>query len=345
MKILYFHNGSSTFVEKDIEILKSEHDLKVFHFNVTNKKKLIFEFFKQLIELLKGNTKYDYYFIQFAGFHSVLPIIFSKIFNVKTIIVLGGTDCVSFPSINYGNFNRYFLGKATKFSLKHANLLLPVDSSLVKYEYNYQNNDFPFQGYLFHAPKVKTKYQVIYNGYAPEKWSISENKEEKSFVTIGANLGSRFGLQLKGIDLIVSLAENLPDYKFYIVGGQNIKIPTPSNVVLSPTIPNSELGTFLSSKKYYLQLSMSEGFPNALCEAMLCGCIPIVSNVGAMPFIVNDERLILVKKDLKLLIKLVNQIKLDEINPLEIRNKITSNFHFDKRKIQILHALEKNFNS
>ncbi len=341
MRILYFHNGSSTFVEKDIEILKSEHEVKIFHFNVSNKKKIIFEFFKQLIELLKGNVKYDYYFIQFAGFHSVLPIILSKSFKTKSIIVLGGTDCVAFPSINYGNFNRYFLGKATKFSLKHANLLLPVDSSLVKYEYNYQDNDFPFQGYLFHAPKVKTKYQVIYNGYEPEKWSISDNKEEKSFVTIGANLGSRFGLQLKGIDLIISLAEKLPDYKFYIVGGQKIKIPTPSNVVLSPTIPNSELGIYLSSKKYYLQLSMSEGFPNALCEAMLCGCIPIVSNVGAMPYIVEDKRLVLVKKDLSLLINLISNVEQVEFEREKIRNRIIQNFNLNQRKEEILKCLKQ----
>ena len=46
---------------------------------------------------------------------------------------------------------------------------------------------------------------------------------------------------------------------------------------------------------------MSEGFPNALCEAMLSGCIPIVSNVGAMPKIVKETGYLLLKKDIYLL--------------------------------------------
>ena len=37
-----------------------------------------------------------------------LPILFSKIFFKKSIVVAGGTDCVSFPSIGYGNFSNKF---------------------------------------------------------------------------------------------------------------------------------------------------------------------------------------------------------------------------------------------
>ena len=48
----------------------------------------------------------------------------------------------------------------------------------------------------------------------------------------------------------------------------------------------------MSAATFYLQLSLSEGFPNALCEAMLCGCIPIVSDVSSMPGIVADKGLV-----------------------------------------------------
>ncbi|HMC97284.1 MAG TPA: glycosyltransferase, partial [Flavobacteriales bacterium] len=51
------------------------------------------------------------------------------------------------------------------------------------------------------------------------------------------------------------------------------------------------------SATYYLQLSVSEGFGNALCEAMLCGCIPIVSSTGAMPRIVGDTGYIVQRRD------------------------------------------------
>lgn len=48
----------------------------------------------------------------------------------------------------------------------------------------------------------------------------------------------------------------------------------------------------------YLQLSLTEGFPNALIEAMACGCIPIVSSVGAMPEIVGQTGRVLKKKNI-----------------------------------------------
>ena len=68
-------------------------------------------------------------------------------------------------------------------------------------------------------------------------------------------------------------------------------------MILIPKITQRELINYFSMSRFYLQLSFSEGFGNALCEAMLCECVPIGSNVGAIPFIINDTGFILKKKD------------------------------------------------
>ena len=63
-------------------------------------------------------------------------------------------------------------------------------------------------------------------------------------------------------------------------------------------MPYEDLPAYYASHEFYLQLSMWEGFPSAPCEAMLCGCVPIVSSVAALPEIVGDTGFILQKKDL-----------------------------------------------
>ena len=233
---------------------------------------------------------------------------------------------------------------ATTISLKNASILLPVDETLVNYKYNYQPNDYPFQGYKYFIKNIKTPYRVIYNGYDADKWRCLIKKEPNSFVTVGANLGSRFGFELKGIDLIFKIAPLFPACKFYIVGGHLIKnIKVPSNIILLDPIPNTKLADFISSKQFYLQLSMSEGFPNALCEAMLCECIPIVSAVGAMPKIVGDIGFVLGIKSEQELQKIIQLVlkTVSTIDTKKVRNRISTHFTLKNRK-EILNQTIKN---
>jgi glycosyltransferase involved in cell wall biosynthesis len=342
-KILYFHNGLSSFVKKDIEIIEKEFELIIFHFNVTDKKKVPFFFIRQFLFILKNLFNSNIYITQFGGYHSVLPSLIAKILRKKSIIVLGGTDCVSFPSIRYGNFFKKGLKIATTISLKNASLLLPVDDTLVEYKYDYQSNDFPFQGYKYFIKNIKAPFKVINNGYDSELWKCTKVKEPQTFVTVGANLGSRFGFELKGIDLIFEVAPLLPECKFYIVGGSSINHKVvPRNIILLDPIPNTELADFISSKQFYLQLSMSEGFPNALCEAMLCECIPIVSSVGAMPFIVGDNGYILNKKSTRELISIIEEAlnPTKEINTKMIRYRIEQKFNLELRRNTLLSCLK-----
>jgi glycosyltransferase involved in cell wall biosynthesis len=336
-RILYYNTGKSSFVIKDLNILSSQYEVIDKTFSPSKKSLLPFYLIQQLFHLIWFITKSDIVVVQFAGYHSLVPFIMASIFQKKKVIISGGTDCVSFPSIKYGTFYKKYLRWFAKKSYELADLILPVDASLIDYKYTYTNDDFQRQGYRNYVKKIKAKEVVIYNGYDSEIWKPkNENRSIKTFVTVGANLHSRFGMKLKGIDLILELAARFPDCQFTIIGGIGLKSDLlTSNVELIGNIPNNELPKVFSNYQFYLQLSISEGFPNALSEAILCGCIPIVSNVGAMPFIVNDNDFVLQTKDIEDLCVLVNNILKREKYP-DFRERIISEFPIVRRRDELL---------
>ncbi len=329
---------------KDIEILQEKYDVKEFFFDTTTKSNYIFQFIKQKLFILANIFGAKLIVCQFAGHYSFLPILYAKLFYKRSVIVAGGTDCVAFPSINYGNFNTRLMRFTTSFSFKNCDLILPVHQTLVEYDYTYQPNDFPKQGFTYFIKGLKTKVEVIHNGYDSKKWFCNSVKEKASFITIGAGLGSRFGFNLKGIDLIFEIAPKFPETFFYIVGGSSIKTKAPANVKLLENIPNDQIQPLLSKMQFYLQLSLSEGFPNALSEGMLCECVPIVSNVGGMPEIVSDCGYILKHKNIDELESLIRSaLNNNDVNTLgkKARKRIEENYTFDSRKNKLLSALKK----
>lgn len=343
-KLLYFHAGRSSFVIKDIEILQEQYDVKEFFFDTTNKSNYIFQFIKQKLFLLANIFGAKLIVCQFAGHYSFLPILFAKMFFKRSVIVAGGTDCVAFPSINYGNFNTSSMRFTTSFSFKNCDLILPVHQTLVEYDYTYQPNDHPKQGFNYFIKDLKTKVEVVHNGYDSKKWFCNSEKEKYSFITIGAGLGSRFGFSLKGIDMIFAIAPKFPEATFYIVGGSSIKIAAPANVKLLENMPNNKIQPLLSKMQFYLQLSLSEGFPNALSEGMLCECVPIVSAVGGMPDIVGDCGYTLKHKDENELSALINEaLNSTDVSTLgkKARKRIEENYTFEKRKSKLLSELQK----
>ena len=159
-------------------------------------------------------------------------------------------------------------------------------------------------------------------------------------------MGSRFGIGLKGIDLLIEIAEFFPEAEFNIIGGKAIHKEVSKNIHLLDTMPNDELPIFLATKEYYLQLSLSEGFPNALCEAMLCGCIPIVSNVGAMPMIVEGIGGILQTKSMSKLRELLSEYLTKDSQEKKMlsensRNRISEKYTLEIRKRNLLELISR----
>ena len=271
------------------------------------------------------------------------PAIWSKILNKKFVIVLGGYDCVSFPQIGYGAFANKWMRKAVILSYKRADLLLPVHDSLIFSEYKY-TSEFPStQGIKAFVPNLKTPFTTIFNGYDSSKWPANlALKKPLTAITIAAGIEENRRSVLKGIDLVLELALAHPEMQFVIVGGSLVN--TPINVVVHPQLPQSELLKLLQQSQFYLQLSISEGFPNALCEAMLCGCIPIVSNVASMPEIIGDSGAVLNHKNRAELSAILEKIQSENQTELQQKaiDRIKTFYTESNRQNQLLDAIRSN---
>jgi glycosyltransferase involved in cell wall biosynthesis len=134
------------------------------------------------------------------------------------------------------------------------------------------------------------------------------------------------------------LAASNSEWKFTLVGDSNYK-PQSSNIeVLGKETPASLVQRY-NTHEFYLQLSSSEGFPNALGEAMACGCVPIGSAVGAIPEIIGYTGLLLERKELGTLQTLIQDWMAGKRQLTSPRARIERYFTYAHRRQLLLQAL------
>jgi glycosyltransferase involved in cell wall biosynthesis len=344
--LLYFYLSASSFVNQDIKFLQEEFSVKLFCFQPRHKLLLPISFLRQKLFLIRQFSSSSILVCQFAGYHSLLPVFWGRLFNKPCVIVVGGTDCTSMPSVNYGNLRKPLMRWFTLKSLKYSKHIISPSSSLIECNYNYTDKDFPKQGYKSFDNSIKTPYTVIFNGINTKHFrTLSHiNRKKNSFLTICTNIDRR-NFYLKGIDLFINMAECYPGFQFTIIGkiSQGFNFSKPANVNLIDYVPNEMLPDIIGKFTFYCQLSLSEGFGMALAEAMACGCVPIVSKVGILDYIVGDSGFILERHDPELLKSLINKAVESDVVSLgdKARNRIADNFEMQKRRIKLLKLIQE----
>ena len=339
-KLLFIYPNLYTFIQTEIDLLSDDYDIISITQNWSNKILLPFNLLIQFFFLLYNLPRVKVVLISFAGYSSFLPCLLANLLNKKVLIVAHGTDCVSFPEINYGNLRNPLLRFFTKISYQYASKILPVSESLVYTENNYFSSETLKFGYTHHLSNITTPFKVIPNAINSNFWNKDNtvSRDKRSFITV---LGKDQAL-IKGLDLIIEAANEFPDYKFYIAGIDPINnFKSRDNIFFKGRLSPDELRILYCESQFYLQLSNSEGFGVALCEAMLCKCIPIVSNVNVLPEIIGDSGFVLKKRDLKILIDLINIVLECNISTLEnkSRDRIKDNYTLENRKQLLLEEL------
>ncbi len=335
--ILYVYPGISSFIQSDIDNLSRTYNIVENTYNWTNKLMVPFLILSQFFFLLFNIKKYKCVIVSFAGYWSLAPVVCGKLFKTPVYIILNGTDCSSIPKLNYGSLRKPIHKKVIEYCCRKSKNLLPVSNSLI-YTTNTFDESLPKnQGIRYYFPTINTPIKVIANGFDTDFWDAKEEKVANLFLSVFSE--SQFFL--KGGDLIVEVAKKQPENNFVVVGCPTPNIDVPSNLIFKGFLTPPELKKMYSKAKYYLQLSSFEGFGCSLAEAMLCGCIPIVSNVNSMPEIIGEYGYLLTRRDSDLLSSLLIEITLkNTITSEMVRNRIKQNYPISKRMEEIKMLIE-----
>lgn len=346
--IFLIYGKSSSFIREDIVFLESSYYLTEYQFKPT-KNFLLFAFkqMKLFWYLILNFRRYDIYLSWFADYYSLLPLFIGRLSGKRNIIITGGFDAVTIPQLKYGVFSkkdlRYWL---VYYAYKFADYILPVDKSLEKGINYYGSPDekgIP-TGVRSFIPKLKAQFEIIPTGYDENKWFKENNIKKDNTVICIASTPDQRTYALKGFDLFIEVAKRMPHVKFTIVGFNkkmeefaNTK-KTP-NVSITGFIPNDKLPAVLATQKVFALFSLSEGLPNTLCEAMLCECIPVGSNVNGIPTAIGETGYIINSKNISEAIKAIeNALNDGENKGQEARQRIINKFSQAQRR-EKLHAV------
>ncbi|WP_159522063.1 glycosyltransferase family 4 protein [Sunxiuqinia indica] len=339
-RVLLIYSNYSSFVKSDYEILSEKYQVDRYKFRP--RKGLfpfLFQFLKQFVHLLINGWKYDVFFIWFADYHSFLPTLFAHLSRKKSIIIVGGFDAVSIPEIEFGVFYKNNLRtKFVRLSYKLTKFILPVDETLVKSTNYYVNPQGQKIGVLNFVENVEAAILVVPTGYDSDFWKRLNNDNRRNVITVGGCSDWKT-FRRKGHDFFLDVARSMPEYKFTLCGiaepmRREIIGLVPFNVKVLGFITQKEMIQQFSNHKVFTQFSLSEGLPNTLCEAMLCGCVPVGSNVNGIPDAIGETGFILENQDVSKAVQLIEEALYcdDFIAP---RERIIKLYDIKKRKSEI----------
>ena len=228
------------------------------------------------LELVTSVPRSEIVFVWFAaGPAATAAFVLSRIFHKKIVVVAGGSEVSPEKEIHGSGIRSAIRFLTTRIILNNSDLVIAV---------SYFNKTE-----ILAVSKPK-RLNVVYNGIDTNEYRPSGDGKIFDGLTVAAGR-NRAQFTRKGLDRFAQLARCLPTRRFVAVGNlparREWKRRFPRNVQITGPVPNDILLYYFQKSRFYCQLSRHEQFGVALVEAMATGCVPIVSDSGALPEVVG----------------------------------------------------------
>lgn len=259
-KIFFAGDMRSPFIQGDAELLKEDHEVLVFDIttNLIHFPFHIFKCFQQVLNIISS----DLVWIWFADIPELPIIIISKIFKIPTVVNVGGFEVSGIKDINYGNQLKPIRGWISRWIIKNATAVI-----------------IPSPQYKEKIKKlIPTANVYMIPNFIDTSMCDTQLPEKEDLVVTA--VCSKFAYDYKGIPIFQRVAYMIP-YETKIL----------------EHLPREEYENILKRAKVYCQLSRDETFGISLVEAMAYGCVPVVSDKGALPWVVGDSGIVVPREN------------------------------------------------
>ncbi len=315
--ILFVHNVTSSFVTIDLQLLRERWDVQEWyeHGRVTN-----------LPALIVAVRRCDLVFGWFASWHTFWPITLAWLMRKPSVLIIGGYDVANIPDIGYGHQGGGLKQWMSRWIIHRAKKLITISL------YSQQEIDR-------NIGSISQRTQVVYLGFSDpfESRALFEQDRSNTAITIGHV--ARTNLSRKGHEAFVRAAAFLPQTNFILIGEwrddsiDHLRQIATDNVSFTGWLTREQINGYLQSASVYVQASKHEGFGMAVAEAMLAGCIPVVTRAGALPEVVGDTGIYIDSNEPKDIAAGVEQaLRSDKQARQKARERILTQFPLEHRR-------------
>ncbi len=268
-RIAFVFSTDSSFVEIDRRLLSHTYTVRPVHWRGK----------RSIPSLVGAVARSDLVFAWFALDHAYGACRLARLFGRKSVVVVGGVDAAKVPELEYGVHLHPKQAARSRYALARADRVLVVDDFL-KGEID-RNTGI-----------VRRDIETVPTGFDIDRFR-PDGGPRTNVLTVGAV--NEVNLRRKGLETFVRSAALLSELPFVLVGGRandatdRLRRSAPPNVRILPPVSEAGLLEEYRRARVYVQVSTYEGLPNALGEAMACGCVPVGTRVAGIPTLIGDS--------------------------------------------------------